>query len=346
MRDLIKVLLFGMVILLAPYVSAEQYKVVIIPDNVVTETAAVDSYIYDASAEFFADGVVNILNQTDFIQVPTVSDVRNVLRSEPSSIVNAKNLTSKFKSSYNINYQQLKKVAQKTQTKYVLMLTSSIDAENYILRRTLWDFLNIAGATVIDPAYKINTYAVLVDTDKNVVVWSDTFYKTISVCENRIITRGPSPQTEQLEKIRDYSRLLCPQIAEKVQLSILPPDVYSRESHQVYYDGSNIDNIFTKKYRQWRKDGNKLSKQAGSSIKKKRERSQEKKRVKAEQVSDKQTVKSTVKTGKQAEPTKIIQPFDIDESLYEPIDIKRTRRNTLYGEYDAVRPPLRDYDKL
>ena len=79
-------------------------------------------------------------------------------------------------------------------------MTSYIDAENYILRRTPWDFLNIPGATVVDPAYKVSTYAVLVDTSTNQKLWSDTYYKTISVCENRIITRGTSPQTEQLSK--------------------------------------------------------------------------------------------------------------------------------------------------
>ena len=95
-----------------------------------------------------------------------------------------------------------------------------------------WDFLNIPGATVVDPAYKISTYAALADTQRGVVLWSNTFYKTISVVENRIITRGPSPQTEQLQKIRDYSRMLCPEIAQNVQKSILPPSVYDKETKQ------------------------------------------------------------------------------------------------------------------
>ena len=127
--------------------------------------------------------------------------------------------------SYNVDYVTLKKVAAKEQARYVLLLTSHVDAENYILRRTFWDFLNIPGASVIDPAYKISTYAVLVDTDNNAKIWSDTFYKTISVCENRIITRGASPQTEQLGKIKDYSRYVCPQIARSVQRNILPASV-------------------------------------------------------------------------------------------------------------------------
>ena len=248
MRDLYKILAAGIIIFFAPYVMAEQYKVLVIPDNIVTENEAIDSYIYNATSEFFANEVVNILNQTDYIKAPTVSEERKLLKSSPSYMIPARNLTNRFKTSYNIDFVQLKKIANKSQARYVLLITSSIDSENYILRRTVWDFLNIPGATVIDPAYKICTYAALVDTQNNTVTWSNTFYKTISVVENRIITRGPSPQTEQLQKIRDYSRMLCPEIAQNVQIKVLPPQTYEKESNQIYYDMGNFDNVFTKKF--------------------------------------------------------------------------------------------------
>ena len=58
----------------APFVYAEEYKVLVIPDNIVTENEAVDAYIYNAASEFFANEVINILNQTDYITSPTVSE--------------------------------------------------------------------------------------------------------------------------------------------------------------------------------------------------------------------------------------------------------------------------------
>ena len=231
--------------LISPQVFAETYKVLIVPDNVVTETANVDSYIYDECAEFFADGVISLVNKTDLIKSQPVSVTREMLKKDPSVMLAAKNLTNRFKNSYNIDYAAVKKLGQKAGTKYVLLITSAIDSQNYIMRRTIWDRLNIPGATVIDPAYKISTYAVLIDTSKNQRVWDDTYYKNISVCEHRIITRGPSPQTEQLEKIRDYSKYLCPQIAHHVQASILPAD--ANESTIIDYSYKDIDNAFTKK---------------------------------------------------------------------------------------------------
>ena len=33
-----------------------------------------------------------------------------------------------------------------------------------------------------------------------------------------------------------------------------------------------------------------------------------------------------------------------DQSLYPPIEINKTKKNNLYGEFDNSRPPLRDYN--
>lgn len=357
MRDLIRVLLFGIVLFCTSAVFAadvQKKTVLILPDNIVTESLAVDSYIYDSTSEFFSNEIINLLNRTDYIKSPTVSDERQLLKSKPSYMIPARDLTNKFKTTYNVNYPLLKKVAKINNQQYVLLLTSTIDAENYILRRTFWDFLNIAGATVVDPAYKISTYAVLIDTKTNSVLWSNTFYKTISVVESRILTRGPSPQTEQLQKIRDYSRMVCPEIAENVQVSVLTEDEYLKESYKIYYDMGNFDNIFTKKYRRWYKEGKKdfdgLKSNTGNKIdsakkhyNESKARREERKRVKAEQY------KESVSSGKEVKsnPTKIIQPLDFeDQSLFEPVNMRRIWKNKLYGEYDEDRPELRDYDRL
>ncbi len=375
MRDLLRILAAGIVIFFAPYVWAEQYKVLVIPDNIVTENQAIDSYIFNATAEFFAGEVANILNQTDYIKAPTVSEERKLLKSNPYTMVSAKNLTGRFRNTYTVDYVALKRIADKFQTRYALLITSAIDSENYILRRTFWDFLNIPGATVVDPAYKISTYATLIDTKNNTALWSNTFYKTISVVENRIITRGPSPQTEQLQKIRDYSRMLCPEIAQNVQLKILPPDVYDKESNQIYYDMGNFDNVFTKKYRRWHKEGGKdyavaksrvkakiddtkeSTKSKYQSFKEERQRKAEEKAIKKQQEEAKLNSKMEVK----AEPVEVLEvpknnaeengvhninykkPLE-DQSLYPPIEINKTKKNNLYGEFDNSRPPLRDYN--
>ena len=269
-------------------------------------------------------------------------------------MIPARDLTNRFRTSYNIDYEKLKKVATASQAKYVLMLTSAIDSENYAIRRTVWDFLNIPGAAVVDPAYKISTYAVLVDTSANHVLWSNTFYKTISVVENRILTKGPSPQTEQLQKIRDYSRMLCPEIAENVQKNILSNAEYLTESYKIYYDMGNFDNVLTKKYRRWYKEGKKdldglktnINGAKNNYKKNRAEKQSAKMEVKAEEYKEPQTKTHRFKIRTEND-TKITQPLDFeDQSLFDPVYIKRTKKNTLYGDYDSTRPVLRDYERL
>lgn len=377
MRDLLKKILVGIVLFVAPSAWAEDYKVLVIPDNIVTENIAVDSFIYNASAEFFADEVVNLLNNTDYMSAPTVSETRALYKQDASAMISAKNLTNKFRTTYNVDYVTLKKLSNKAGTKYALLMTSYIDAENYILRRTPWDVLNIPGASVVDPAYKISTYAVLVDTEKNAKLWADTYYKTISVCENRIITRGASPQTEQLSKIKDYSRYVCPQIAQNVQQTILPPEILAKESNQIYYDMGNIDNVFTKKYRHLGKEYDKVYAQRKADYdefvadtkdkvnetkeKIKQSNAERKARKQQEELRSKMEVKATpvyeedsafeeisnkIKT-KTSEIKNAIFKKESNEIEYPElikIEIKKKKKNNLYGEFQNNQPDLRDYN--
>lgn len=377
MKDFGKRILIGIALFFAPQVFAEEYRLLVIPDNIVTENIALDSYIYNASAEFFADEIVTILNGTDYITAPSVSEVRTNLKKDPSGMLAAKDLTSRFRTSYNVDFVTLRKIASKSQARYALLLTSHVDAENYILRRTVWDFLNIPGASVIDPAYKISTYAVLIDTENNAKIWADTFYKTISVCENRIITRGPSPQTEQLGKIKDYSRYVCPQIARSVQRNILPASVYEKESTQIDYDLGNIDNVFTKKYRHWGKEYNKVYGQKkqnyGLFIEDKKQRLEKNRQERIErdsiifdaeqaELESKLEVKATPvidaeeginnisdKTKNKTEKVKdAVYTRNADYGDYtELIKIeinKKKKKNSLIGDTDSKRPELRDYE--
>ena len=379
-RDLFKKILVGIVILVAPSAFAEDYKVLVIPDNIVTENISIDSFIYNASAEFFADEIVNLLNGTDHINAPTVSETRAIYKQDSASVISAKNLTNRFRATYNIDFVTLKKLAQKADSRYVLLMTSYVDAENYILRRTPWDVLNIPGASVIDPAYKISTYAVLVDTEKNSKLWADTYYKTISVCENRIITRGVSPQSEQLSKIKDYSRYICPQIAQNIQRNVLPPEVLAQETKQIDFDMGNIDNVFTKKYRHLGNEYDKLYEQKKTSVKNfatgtknkinetadkikqsNAERKALKEQKKQEELRSKLEVEAvpviednksffkdisdkTKEKTKELKNTVFNKNNDLEYTELIEIEINKKKKNNLYGEFQVNQPELRDYN--
>lgn len=233
--------------------AAEAYTIVPMPDTVVQKTP-LDAAVYNNTAEFFTPYIVNELNKTQFIKSPTVNDVRNKIQADYWLNKSAVKAMDDFRRFYKLDFGFAKKISALYNTNYVLLITSATDSTNYITRRTWWDFFNIAGASVLDPAYKINIYAVLIDTDKDLILWNQTYQKTISVVENRIVPVGYAPQTEQLQKIKDYSVYLAPRVAQSIQNTLLTEAQKAVEANLIHTDYGSIDNVFTKKYRSLRKE--------------------------------------------------------------------------------------------
>ena len=233
--------------------AKDGYTIVPMPDTIVQKTP-VDAAIYNNTAEFFTPYIINEMNKTQFMNVPTVSQVRDKIQADYWLAKATTKAMDDFRRFYKLDFTFAKKIAALYDTNLVLFLTSTTDSNNYILRRTWWDFFNVPGASVVDPAYKINIYAVLIDTDKDMIVWNKSYQKTISVVENRIIANGYAPQTEQLQKIKDYSVYLAPRVARSIQDTLLTAPQKAVESNMIHTDYGSIDNVFTKKYRGLRQE--------------------------------------------------------------------------------------------
>lgn len=225
MKKLFNLLLVLFTMLLVTQVApAEEYKVLVLPDNIQFDST--NYFVYPDSSIIFASDTINEIKKSGKVETVSMSEIRDALRKNTKLSILTKKALKEFKYNYNIPFVDFKSIAQCFSTNKVLIITSQTDVQNYFLRRTLWDFLNIPGATVIDPAYKLSTYAALIDVDKEQVLWQNTYYKTISSRECRIIAQNFAPATEQLEKIKFYSSyLLSPDIASMVETSILPPPI-------------------------------------------------------------------------------------------------------------------------
>lgn len=196
-------------------------KLLVLPDNI--EFSSTNYLVYPDTSVMFASETINELKAAGVVEIVSMTEIRDALRKDVKLSVKTANALKEFKYNYNIPFVDFSSIAHYFSTDKVLIITSQTDIQNYFLRRTLWDFLNIPGATVINPAYKISTYAALIDVDKEVIIWEDTFYKSIASMENRMIAQNFAPATEQLQKLKIYSRTLCPLIASIVQNKIRPP---------------------------------------------------------------------------------------------------------------------------
>lgn len=225
MKRLFKLFLVLFFVLLFAQVSrAEDYKVLVLPDNIQFDST--NYYVYPDTSIIFASDTINEIKRQGLITTVSMTEIRDALRKNTKLNILTKRALKEYKYNYNIPFVDFKAIAKCFNTNKVLVITSQTDVQNYFLRRTLWDYLNIPGAAVIDPAYKLSTFASLIDVDKEQVLWQNTYYKTISSRESRMIAGAFAPATEQLQKIKFYSSyLLSPHIAKMVETNILPPPI-------------------------------------------------------------------------------------------------------------------------
>lgn len=223
MRKLFKLFIITLGVILSAQISfAEEYKILVLPDNIQFEST--NYYVYPDSSILFASDTINELKKSGKIEIVSMAEVRDALRKNPHLSILTKKALKEFKYNYNISFVDIKEITKYFGTNKVLIISSQTDIQNYFLRRTLWDFLNIPGKTVIDPAYKMATYVALIDVDKEFVMWQHTYYKNISAMECRMIAQNFAPATEQLEKIKFYSLYyFSPDVSKIVQEKILPP---------------------------------------------------------------------------------------------------------------------------
>lgn len=203
---------------------AEDYRVLVLPDNIQFDST--NYYIYPDSSIIFASDTINELKKDGQVDTVSMTEIRDALRKNTKLSILTKKALKEFKYNYNIPFVDFKSIAKCFNTNKILVITSQTDVQSFILRRTIWDLLNIPGASVIDPSYKMSTYAALIDVDKEQVLWQNTFYKKLSTVESRILAIGFAPATEQLERIKSYSSYeLSPHIAQVVKSKILPPPI-------------------------------------------------------------------------------------------------------------------------
>lgn len=202
--------------------SADEYKILVLPDNIQFDST--NYFIYPETSTIFASDVINEIKKSGKVETISMTKVRDELRKNTKLSILTKKALSEFKYNYNIPFVDFNSIADCFGTDKILIISSQTDVQNYFLRRTLWDFLNIPGAAVINPGYKLSTYVALIDVKKELVLWQNTYYKTIGSMENRIVAQNFAPATEQLEKIKFYSSyLFSPIVAKTVEAKILPP---------------------------------------------------------------------------------------------------------------------------
>ena len=205
---------------------AKDIKVLVLPDTLAKKEQ--DTFIYAEAADLISNDVINYLNNINGFNAPTISYIKQIVSKDDKFKRFVQSTMFEFKNTYNVDYMALKQINTKFGANWIMLITSNMDVQNYFLRRTVWDFLNIPGAAVVDPAIRLSTQVYIIDPAKQTIVWQNNYQKLISSRENRIIATNFQPQTEQMEWIKRHSRMyLAPQIIQEMQFIAYNVDEYS-----------------------------------------------------------------------------------------------------------------------
>lgn len=201
-------------------VSAEAKKsIVVISDRL--EQANSQYFIYPQVSEMVAAEIINELNKEGVIISPSLSAIREKLRSQ-SLVRSADKLLSDYRYTYELNYGALKKIGKEFNTTNVLLVTGALDTTSDFLKPTWWNFLNVPGENVVKTEYRLYTYAALVDLNTETITWQNTYHRQITSPEFALANANYSPDYRQLTKIKKSSNVIAKDVAYRVE-SVLTP---------------------------------------------------------------------------------------------------------------------------
>lgn len=206
---------------------AANFNFLVIPNDLFLDSK--NDIVFQKSASLIGTDIINYYNQHPNMSAIPINKLREYLE-RPENYrfkKEVQNLISEYGANYTVNYATVQKLSSRFGAKQVLMINCNMDAQGYITRRTLWDALNIPGATVIDPAYRLSTQISLIDASNQVTLWHHNYQKLISSRESRMLTATMGDTSEQLEKVQKYSiKFLSPQVVQETQLALMKIDQY------------------------------------------------------------------------------------------------------------------------
>lgn len=220
MKVFFKILIiFVFLVFILPSKSFAKETLAVINDNFTSPD--VTYYLYPATSDLIAQDIVNRVNLNNRIAaIPTVNSVEKLKRNNvlPQGI----KLINEYKYTYNINYEALRKVSEKLDVNYILLVTSGMDIQSSFLKETIWNKLNVPGEDVVNPSYKIITRITLLDPKNEFIIFQKNYQKDIPSKEFDLINQNFSPVYTQMTRIKDYSEQLSKSVTPLIEQQIVP----------------------------------------------------------------------------------------------------------------------------
>lgn len=239
--------------------------VLVLSDRV--EQANTKYFIYPQVSEMIASDIINRLNTDGDVKAPLLSDIRAELRT-PDLIRASYSLLDNYRTTYDINYSALRKIAKHFDVNNVLLVTGSMDTTSDFLKPTWWAFLNVPGENVVKSEFKLYTYVALVDLNSETITWQNVYERNLEAPEFGMANLNYSPDAKQMTRVKVGSQLIAKDIAFRVESVLTPDAVVDKEPPTVH---ELVKLKINKKYKESVQNINNFKKKAVKKVKSLRE---------------------------------------------------------------------------
>jgi hypothetical protein len=215
---------FLLLINLIPAVHALQFDVLVLPTDLFS---VCDNYFcFPEPSEITANYVIHDLNNYRNISAIDLSEIRVKLYSNSDLKEKTEAMLVNFGQNDKIDFAVLKELSQEFNVKSVILISSYAITDSSIIKRDLWEVLELSSAFKITYPFNLTTTAVLTDTVNSVVMWSSKYNKTVSNSNGYFLALTQSQAACHLEKLKQYFKHnVSENISQNVFLRFFPKDV-------------------------------------------------------------------------------------------------------------------------
>lgn len=220
MKILVKFLLI-LTLLIHPAI-AETYNILTLPTDLLSKKE--NYYNFDEMSEIIAsDIIVNLNNTSGKIKSPTIYNVKTKLNQNQDLKQQTENALKKYKESKYIDYQTFKQISKKFESKYILIVSSYTTTNKNSITRGVWETLEIASNFEIIYPFRLETTVVLIDTENEIVMWSNSYSTKLGTNENLFQAANYTQAHDWLEKMKLYSNTIAaPSTSQNIVLRFYP----------------------------------------------------------------------------------------------------------------------------
>ena len=228
MKKLIGIL--SIIFFIQQAVIAAGYDVLVLPADLLNTRE--NYYNFTEASEIVSNDIINDFNNSKGrINSPDIYNLRAVLSQNYSQKTDLANALSKFKSSGAIDFDALKSSGTLFNTKYIVLVSSSVVTNKNSLKRSVWEVLEIATDCDVTYPYRLETSVVLVDTSSNSVMWSNNYSTKLGANDNIFAAKNYAQANGEYEKLKLYSAsVVAPSASQNIILRFYPKSINTIET--------------------------------------------------------------------------------------------------------------------